>query len=73
MPEVSKTSASKFFYSILGDGTFAYFFDNIELHNLLTKAGLEKIENFVDKRMIVNRAEKKMMHRRWNQLKYVKI
>jgi hypothetical protein len=55
-----------------GDGTLTYFFDANELHDLLVGAGLTKIEMFVDKRMLVNRKEKKTMFRRWVQAKYVK-
>jgi len=55
-----------------GDGTLTYFFDANELHDLLTNAGLQKMENFVDKRMLVNRATKQQMFRRWIQCKYVK-
>jgi SAM-dependent methyltransferase len=56
-----------------GDGTLTYFFDANELHDILINAGLQKIQNFVDKRMLVNRSTKQTMYRRWIQAKYIKI
>lgn len=46
-----------------GDGTFTHFFDGADLDKMFTDAGLSKIENFCDKRMVVNRKEKKTMFR----------
>ena len=59
-------------FYVRGDGTRAYFFDEFELDKLFTESGMSKIDLHVDRRLQINRANKKKMYRIWIQAKYQK-
>lgn len=57
-------------FYVRGDGTRSYFFEETEVDEMFTSAGLTKVDLHLDRRLQVNRASKKKMYRIWIQAKY---
>ncbi|XP_038607801.1 mRNA N(3)-methylcytidine methyltransferase METTL8 isoform X2 [Tachyglossus aculeatus] len=62
---------SENFY-VRGNGTRAYFFSKGEVHSMFSLAGLDEVQNLVDRRLQVNRKRQVKMHRVWVQSKFQK-
>lgn len=61
-----------YIYIYLYENTPVLLFISDELHDMFTDAGLEKVQNLVDRRLQVNRGKQLTMYRVWIQCKYRK-
>ncbi|KAJ6222334.1 hypothetical protein RDWZM_000879 [Blomia tropicalis] len=57
-------------FYVRGDGTRAYFFTESEIDKLFTDSGLTKLDIHSDRRLLINRANRKKMYRIWIQAKF---
>lgn len=62
---------SERFY-LRGDGTYAYFFEDVEMRTLFERAGLTCVSCEYEDRIVTNRKSNAIMKRRWVQAKFKK-
>eukprot|EP00917_Polyrhabdina_sp_WS-2016_P014739 GHVP01032214.1.p1 GENE.GHVP01032214.1~~GHVP01032214.1.p1 ORF type:complete len:296 (-),score=53.32 GHVP01032214.1:273-1160(-) len=60
-------------FYLRGDGTCAGFFTEEQVTEAFTRNGFEVSASLLDNRMLVNRKRRITMHRRWLQMKFIKL